>query len=670
MLNDLLEQFAAAWITRGGSRISMTLPVAGVRDDVPPRAEGPPQEQTAQDAMVTDAAAPEPEQQGILATIILNPARGPPRAEGSRRPDTAERPRAKARTNAKSRAPTPHPAKTSAPSPFGSARSSTPAAQAPPQAKAAPPNPGPQNTGPFGRATPTTPGLPATSSMPVIDLVVSPEAATGTATQPPAAPQQTRNMPEAVQRAAGASTAGAGIEDRLFLRMLEDLDSLSEVQLRLLYQAVRRTCHARSLRLIIAHDIPVQTDTLPVAPGAQGDGNSTTATQTDDPQPAAGDPGPVAQGDIGRDRPRGLNSRAHLEDAGLRSDHPIHEDEFRRMLLTDWPYVGREHERWYEWGSQQDPTPNSVLDVRRVWTMPELVHNLQSRKKSYNVWYQGLRVTYRYLPKRYEVEIPDAMSEFNVVRTTFGWPRHGQAWELLEDRERAETIGAIERRIIVAVIVLQPAASWERVYKGRCAALPQPPLSICATIVLGVMCHAPLHAASQPQCMTSLCQGCISCHLLDSHVHVCHLTGVSRDPSRATCARSRYHMHRCISIGVSGGVPPLYPPPLVRMIPHRGERIGEASHPGPEKRKHVNEHTVDKRPCPANSSEHTDDTVRELDGHFVPTTQDIDDLRACLASPSSVETSSMIDDAPLSQEAGHVMACPITPPYSKGLMFG
>ena len=88
--------------------------------------------------------------------------------------------------------------------------------------------------------------------MPVIDLVVSPDAAASTATQPAAASQQTPNVPPAAQRAAGAPTAGAGIEDRLFLRMLEDLDSLSEVQLRLLYQAVRRTCHARSLRLIIA----------------------------------------------------------------------------------------------------------------------------------------------------------------------------------------------------------------------------------------------------------------------------------------------------------------------------------------------------------------------------------------------------------------------------------
>ena len=97
------------------------------------------------------------------------------------------------------------------------------------------------------------------------------------------------NTAQPAAAAAAAATApapsiGAGVDDRLFLRMLEDLDSLSEVQLRLLFQTVRRTCQRRNLRLIIAHNIYVQTDVPPVAPGAQGGADGTTPSTTADIQ--------------------------------------------------------------------------------------------------------------------------------------------------------------------------------------------------------------------------------------------------------------------------------------------------------------------------------------------------------------------------------------------------
>ena len=240
------------------------------------------------------------------------------------------------------------------------------------------------------------------------------------------------------------------------------------------------------------------------------------------------------------------------------------------------------------------------------------------------------------------------------LRWRFRMQSQNTMW-CIQPMEPADIVGAVERRIIVAVIALQPAASWERVYRWRCAfAYVLLCLSLCLAhlycFMLADMCHVSLlcqHTRCKQllQCPKRLARCshlvqflCLCCCLLPSF-----MTGVPVFSGVTDFAVPHPHPpQRVLPLLLAEDVPSLLPTRTSRTRLHASERIGEASNPGLEKRKDPPPpHTDGKRLCPvACVAVSYDSAAMAEEDDFVPTTQYLNDLRACLASPSLSDTSS------------------------------
>ena len=255
----------------------------------------------------------------------------------------------------------------------------------------------------------------------------------------------------------------ASLDARIFERIIEDVGLLSAQQFRLLRRHLARHAHAgrdRQEASVQAAAATVEQETQVEDTPPMQDG-SAAQTVTEAP----------AQASVGTET-------RHLP------QHPLHPQELERMRASVWPWMedGQIEHRLRVESDRPEKDP-AWWDLRRSWTMAQLTDAVGARKKSWNWWgMPGARVTMRFLPSCTKVSAPDDMGGVALVRTTFGWPKYGSRWHVLDEREPNDNWAPVDQQYLLLVMVLQPANSGDFVPRDyKSSASKQCQHWMCAT---------------------------------------------------------------------------------------------------------------------------------------------------------------------------------------------
>ena len=175
-----------------------------------------------------------------------------------------------------------------------------------------------------------------------------------------------------------------------------------------------------------------------------------------------------------------------------------------------------------------------------------------------------------------------------LVRTTFGWPKYGSRWHVLDEREPNDNWAPVDQQYLLLVMVLQPANSGDfvpRDYKSSAskqylhrmsATNNNPPLAPSLHNICTTVCCLPCHTTRARELSVAYV---MPQDLPCSGARMALLAGAIEVWQRQRCKPRP----QCCQGWL---LPDEVPSPALQHYWHplRGNRIGEATNPGPDKR--------------------------------------------------------------------------------------